>query len=337
MALALGLAHGFHAQAAGAPGSFAASAAAIQAGLSARAGVADVRGVWTGDEGRVTWRLDSTWGTAGFYVYRVDPETGAGTRLNDFLLPVAFHVPDATYELADPEAIEGGEGTYRLEEVELSGAVFDLGVHAVTFAPPPPAAPIVPAPKAAAPARRDAPAGTSSVLKVFLKNEGIYGVSLESIAAGMGLALEDVEELAAEDSLRFRSQGRPVPLLYDAARGRVLFHGQPTTEWYAPEAAYLISIGEGWGMARRAPGATNGQAVFRAQIRFEEDRWPFDGVVQRPEDFYYWNFIVSTTNPASNLVDFAIGLDGYAGGELTLKVDLQGWSKTVMPNPDHHA
>ena len=337
MALALGLAHGFHAQAAGAPGSFAASAAAIQAGLSARAGVADVRGVWTGDEGRVTWRLDSTWGTAGFYVYRVDPETGAGTRLNDFLLPVAFHVPDATYELADPEAIEGGAGTYRLEEVELSGAVFDLGVHAVTFAPPPPAAAIVPAPKAAAPARRDAPAGTSSVLKVFLKNEGIYGVSLESIAAGMGLPLEDVEELAAEDSLRFRSQGRPVPLLYDAARGRVLFHGQPTTEWYAPAASYLISIGEGWGMSRREPGATNGQAVFRAQIRFEEDRWPFDGVVQRPEDFYYWNFIVSTTNPASNLVDFAIGLDGYAGGELTLKVDLQGWSKTVMPNPDHHA
>ena len=302
-----------------------------------RAAVADVRGVWTGDEGRVTWRLDSTWGTAGFYAYRIDPETGEETRLNDLLLPAAFHVPDATYELADPEAVASGAGMYRLEEVELAGAVFDLGVHAVTFEPPAPAAKTVRAPKAVAPVRRDAPVGTSTALRVTLKNKGIYGVSLESIAAGMGLELEDVEELAAEDLLRCRSQGRPVSLLYDAARGRVVFHGQPMDNWYAPEASYLISVGVGRGMPRREPGATNGQAVFRTRIRCEENRWPFDGVVQRPEDFYYWNFIVSTTNPASNLVDFAIGLDGYAGGELTLKVDLQGWSKTVMPNPDHHA
>ena len=337
MALALGLACGFQAQAGGTSGSWASSDPSNQLGPSMRAAAADVSGVWTGNEGRLTWRLDSTWGTAGFYVYRVDPETGAETRLNDLLLPVAFHVPDATYELADPEAVAGGAGMYRLEEVELAGAVFDLGVYEVTFEPPAPAAKTVRAPKASAPMRRDAPVGTSSVLRVTLKREGLYGVSLESIAAGMGLEVEDVEELAAEDSLRFRSQGRPVPLLYDAARGRVVFHGQPINNWYAPEASYLISIGVGRGMPRRAPGATNGQAVFRTKIRFEEDRWPFDGVVQRPEDFYYWNFIVSTTNPASNLVDFALGLDGYVGGELTLNVDLQGWSKSVAQNPDHHA
>ena len=337
MTFAPGMACGFHALAEAGAAVAEISGRGFDPWRTSRAGVADVRGVWTENEGRLTWRLESTWGTAGFYVYRVDPETGEEARLNDILLPVAFNALDAAYELADPAAVEGGEGLYRLEEVELAGAVLDLGKHAVAFLPPPPAVKTVRAPKAAAPVRRDAPVGTSSALRVTLENEGIYGVSLSAIAAGMGLELEDVEDLAAADSLCFRSQGRPVPLLYDAARGRVLFHGRPADNWYAPEASYLISVGEGWGMPRREPGATNGQAVFRAQIRSEENRWPLDGVVERPDDFYYWNFILSTTNPASNRVDFAVSLDGYVGGELTLKVDLQGWSKTVAQNPDHHA
>ena len=323
--LALGWACGFQALADGTSGSFSASAAA------------DVRGVWTGDEGRVTWRLDSPWGAAGFYVYRVDPKTGTETRLNESLLPVEFYASCATYELADPAAVEGGEGTYRLEEVELSGAVLDLGVYAVTFAPPPPAAKSARVPKAVAPSRRDAPAGTSSVLKVFLRKEGIYGVSLDSIANGMGLALEDVQALAEEGTLSFQSQGRPVPLLYDAVRGRVLFHGQPTSDWYTRDASYLISAGEGCALPRREPGATEGESVFPVQVRFEEDRLPLDSVEQMPEDFYYWNYVIGSTDPDVNRVDFAIDLDGYEGGALTLKVDLQGWSKSTWQNPDHHA
>ena len=336
---ALVLTCGFQASAGSISGAFATPAEDIQLGPGARADVAAVRGTWTENEGRVTWTVGSTWGTAGFYVFRVDPETGAETRLNEILLPVEFYASGAACALADPEAVEGGTGTYRLEEVELSGAVRDLGVHAATFAPPPPAAKIVRAPKADAPARRAAPAagGPSSVLKVSLKKEGIYGVSLESIAAGMGLALEDVAALAAADGLCFRSQGRPVPLLYDAARGRVVFHGQPTDSWYAPAAAYLISAGEGYAMPRREPDATAGESVFRTEVRFEEDRWPLDGVVQRPEDFYYWEYILSTPDPASNLVDFAFVLEGYDGGELSLRVDLQGWSQTTAHNPDHHA
>ena len=331
------MACGFQAAASGTSGTSTTSAASIQPVPGTRADVAEVRGTWMENEGRVAWALDSTWGTAGFYVYRIDSETGAETRLNDLLLPAEINASGAAYELADPEAVEGGKGTYRLEEVELSGAVLDLGVHAVTFAPSPPAAKIPRTPKAVAPARREAPVGPSSVLRVVLEKEGIYGVSLEAIANGMGLGLEDVEDLAAAGSLCFRSQGRPVPILHDAARGRVVFHGQPTDNWYAHEAAYLISADAGEAMPRREPGATTGASAFRTEVRFEEDRWPLDGVVQRPEDFYYWNYVLSTADPASNLVDFAFNLEGYDGGEWTLRVDLQGWSKTTTQNPDHHA
>ena len=304
-----------------------------------RADVAEMLGVWSGDEGWVTWRVSSAWGTAGFFIYRIDPASGVETRLNDQLVPVAFGQADATYTLVDPAASEGGAGTYRLEEAELSGALLDLGVHTVVFAPPPadPESPAAaPRPRAL---RRDVPppSPTSSVLRVTLRKEGLYGVSLESIAAGMGLSLEAVQDLAEADSLCIRSQGRPVPTLHDAGRDRLVFHGQPTSSWYARDAAYLISVGEGMAMPRQNPGATNGATVVPVQVRIEEDRLPLDSVVQMPEDFYYWDYVISTTDPASNRVDFVLGLEGYEGGPLTVTVDLQGWSKTATQNPDHHA
>ena len=307
-----------------------------------RADVVEVRGVWREDGGRVAWRTEAAWGTAGYHVYRIDPDSGGESRLNECLVPASFYRSEAAYEVPDSAACEGDAGTYRLEEVELSGVVFDLGVHSVVFAAAPPlSAPVAVLPPAAAgslaPLDASSPFTTSSVLRVSLKKEGIYGVGLASIAAGMGLAFEEVQALAEAGMLGFRAQGRPVPVLYDENRERLLFHAVPTECWYTRDAAYLITAGEGLAMPRRQPGATNGETVFPAQIRFEEDRLPLDGAIQKPEDFYYWNYIVATANPASNQVDFAINLDGYEGGALTLRVDLQGWSQILWLNPDHHA
>jgi len=116
-----------------------------------------------------------------------------------------------------------------------------------------------------------------------------------------------------------------------------VFYGQASTNWYARDNAYLVSAGAGSAMPRRAPGATQGTSAVPAQVRGEEDVFPFDGAVVRPADFYYWNFVISTTNPASNQVAFALDLPGHDGGAWTLKVDVQGWSKTTAFNPDHRA
>ena len=297
-----------------------------------RTDAVEMRGVWTNGVGRVVWRMGGTWGTAGFRLYRVDPETGSETRLTETLVPVAFHDPAAAYEVVDPAASEGGTGCYRLEETEMAGAIVDLGAQTVVFAPPPAARP-------AAAHAKSAPrtVGTSSVLKVRLRNEGIYGIGLAAIASGLGIAAEDAQDLAAANGLRVTLQGVPVPTLYDVARARLTFHGQPSTNWYAPDNVYLVSAGAGSAMPRREPGAAQGTSTVPAQVRGEEDVFPFDGAVVRPADFYYWNFVISTTNPASNQVAFALDLPGHDGGAWTLKVDVQGWSKTTAFNPDHRA
>jgi hypothetical protein len=94
---------------------------------------------------------------------------------------------------------------------------------------------------------------------VLLAQEGFHGVSLAAIAEGMGLPLENVQALAAANSLRITEQGRPVPTIYDAARGRLVFHAAaPVHTWYVHDAAYLISVGDGLAMARRAPARRPG-------------------------------------------------------------------------------
>jgi len=308
------------------------SGATLAAAVS-RTDVEAVQGRWTNGAGCVVWRTGGTWGMAGFHVYRVDSSAGAETRLTETLVPVAFHDPAAAYAVVDPAAVAGGSGRYRLEETTLEGATNDLGTHAVVFAPAPAGA-ARPAPRAKSAPRT---VGTSPVLKVRLRNEGIYGIDLAAIASGLGIAVEDAQDLAAANGLRVTLQGAPVPTLYDAARARLAFYGQASTNWYARDNVYLVSAGAGSAMPRREPGATQGTSAVPAQVRGEEDVFPFDGALVRPADFYYWNFVISTTNPASNQVAFALDLPGHDGGAWTLKVDVQGWSKTTARNPDHCA
>lgn len=301
---------------------------------STRAEVAEVWGEGRDGAGVVVWQTSSEWNTAGFFVYRVDPETGAETRLNDMLVQSAFNEGGSLYELRDPEAVSDGAGTYRIEEVELSGAALDLGTHAIAFGEPRPRLARTKLSKAdlALPKL----AGPSPILKVLVRAEGLYGVALQDIAAGMGLALEDVEALADAGELELSEQGAAVPTIYDAARARLVFHGRGADNWYARDNAYLISRGAGLAMARREPGAAGGATVFPAEADFEEDRYPFDSAAIRPEDFYYWDYVLSATNEKTTSVrSFPLDLTG-AAGDVALRVRLIGWSDTPQ-KPDHLA
>ena len=294
-----------------------------------------VWGEWTDGEGRVAWRTSSEWRTAGFFVYRIAPETGAETRLGEGAVAAEFQETGAAYRLADPLAVEGGEGVYRLEEVKISGDVLDLGAHAIRFAPPPPAARQAQAPRRAAPIVAAKAKGPSPVLKVLVKEEGIYRLDLQAIADGMGLALEAVRTLAAENGLSVYSEGSPVPTIYDEARERLLFYGRSTPNPYTREKAYLISAAEGLAMARRDPGATDGATtVLPATVRLEQDRYLFDSLAGGSEIVYYWDYVSSGSATAGSR-DFALDLTGCAG-DVSLKVVVRGWSSSFW-NPDHLA
>ena len=299
-----------------------------------RAEVAEIWGEWTEGEGRVAWLTSSEWNTAGFNLYRVDPETGAETRLNETLVSSAFGAGGASYAWTDPAAIESGAGTYRLEELELSGGALDLGTHEVVFAAARPRAKAAKATLAPALLAVSELAGPSPVLKMLVRNEGLYGVSLQAVADGMGIALDAARALAERGALEISEQGAAVPSIYDAAGGRLLFHGRGTRNWYARDNAYLVSEGAGLAMPRRDPGAASGDDTFPTTVRFEQDRYPFDSAMVKPADFYYWEYVLSGTNAAATKT-FPLDLSG-ASGDVALKVRLMGWSSTTNA-PDHLA
>ena len=306
-----------------------------------RAELAAIWGEWADGQGTVAWRTDSEFGTAGFFVYRVDPETGAETRLNDVLRPSTFQEGGSTYGLVDSKVRKSGAaGTYRLEEVELSGEVRDLGIHEIRFdVPPPVKVPLTDgrSVKTAKPVVRAAAkaSGPSLVLKVSVQKEGVYGVGLQAIADGMGRSLGEVQALAESGSLNITLRGQPVPVLFDAVRGRLVFHGEtPKPNWYVHDSTYLVSAGAGLAMPRRAPGATGGATVVPVQLHFEQNNFLFS-MTQMPDDFYFWAGVVSGFGEIS-VQSFPLDLAGYAGGDLQLKVRLMGWSSSTN-YPDHLA
>ena len=319
---------------------------AVDLGLTtrgpSRAEMAAAWGEWTGDHGLVAWRTEAEFSTAGFFVYRVDTETGAETRLNERLHLSTFREGGSTYGLVDPEAREGAAGTYRLEEKELSGEIRDLGTHEIRFdvstkaarSARTSAAPEEATPSAARAASRALP-GLSPVQKVRVRNDGLYGVDLQALADGMGLSFAAVQALAETNGLAIAKHGVPVPAIYDAVRGRLVFRGEaPAPNWYVHDSAYLISAGAGLAMPRRVPGASGGATVFPVQIHFEEDLFLFS-MNQMPEDFYFWAGVVSGFGEMS-VNRFPLDLAGHAGGDLTLKIRLMGWSSSSQ-QPDHLA
>jgi len=319
---------------------------AIDLGLttrgSSRAEMAAAWGEWTGDQGIVVWRTESEFSTAGFFVYRVDPETGVETRLNERLHLSTFREGGSTYRLADPEVREGDAGTYRLEEKELSGEIRDLGTHEIRFdvlaktaaSARTGAAQEEAGPSASRAASRASP-GPSPVQKVRVRNDGVYGVDLQALADGMGLSFEAVQALAETNGLAITKHGVPVPAIYDAVRGRLVFRGEaPAPNWYVHDSAYLISAGAGLAMPRREPGASGGATVFPVRLNFEEDLFLFS-MNQMPEDFYFWAGVMSGFGEMS-VNRFPLDLTGYAGGDLTLNVRLMGWSSSPQ-QPDHLA
>jgi len=309
---------------------------------STRAEVAEVWGEGRDGAAVVVWTTSSEWGTAGFFVYRVDPVSGEETRVNERLVPSALTEAGAVYEVVDPAAAEGAAGQYRLEEIEMSGAVLDLGTHDVVFGRAPAAAKVAriaaASAKSVTPIKRTSTqlSGPSAVLKVQYRQEGFYGISLEAIADGMAADLEEVRGWAAENQLALRDARGPVPALYDAARERLVFHGQPADNWYARDAAVILSLGEGLPMPRREPAVTTGEAVLPVTVRFEEDRYAIDNLSVRPDDLYYWDYITVGTMSDTGPRDFPLDLTGLAGGEVMLNIRLQGWLGTAL-YPDHLA
>ena len=304
----------------------------LQSPAPTRATLAEVWGEWNG-QAEVVWETLSEYGTAAFMVYRIDPKTGTETPLQDEWIPSALISGGSpTYRMVDPTMAEGARALYRLEELEGQGAVRDLGLHEVQFSLPrvqqTSLRSLSAEPTVALMSSAVTGPETSDCLKVHVRKDGIYAVTLDSIATQMDQSLSFVRELAEQGELGIRSEGRSIPYLYDDENGRLLFFGQATTDWYAQDAVYWIRQETGLLMDRLSPEGAAGRVTVPVLKRIEENIYPKTYWDVLDEDWYYWNFIISNTGGTGGQ-QYPVTLEGYAGGDVSLQVKLIGYLGAV--------
>ncbi len=300
-----------------------------------RAAVADLWGEWTG-QAEVVWETSSEYGTAAFMLYRVDAETGAETPVLDEWIPSALITGgDRIYRVVDPTMTEYDVGLYRLEELELGGTLWDLGVHEIQFGAP------RPQPREARTLSVQtldmksfstvSGPETSDCLKIHVHQDGLYAVSLASIAAAMDQSLSAIQQHVEDGQLGMSSGGQPVAYLYDADAARIVFYGEETTDFYAGDNVYWIRLEDAQTVEQRDPGAAEGATAFPVTARFEENVFPKSYRSSFSGDWYYWNTISSTATGSGGR-EYPLELPGYAGGDIVLRVRLYG---LILGYADH--
>jgi len=302
--------------------------------------VLDVSGHWTGAAAEVVWTTRGEAGLAGFRVCR--QQSAEDVALNEDWIHVDIsRVEGGAYQIVDPAQTLHSEASYRLDGLLLDGSVTSLGVWPVRFEEGQRIMQAkVTGDRAASDTALIAPAAVLSAgtaLKVPVAIDDLYAVTFADIAAGLDRSESEVAAMAAEGKLAMRCGQVPVAYGVDADRQRMVFYGWAATSTYTKTNIFWIEPGDGLHILRQSPDAVavSDDLSFTSRRRMEQDLAVMTerGILR--DDLYFWKSIIAG-HASRGAHDLEVPLDGYAGGAVTIMVDLIGWNDTPM-NPDHLA
>ena len=316
----------------------------------------------------VLWQTVSEEGTVGFYLYRLDGETGRDKMINNKLLPGLLHSPaGGWYSYRDNTAKTGEYYTYRLEEVEVGGnrisygpwtvftgtslstedSVVDLEANVAISGFKQAAQPVPRQTKerlnAGKEARFDAQdlkeARKGIQAKISVTEEGLYVVDAEDIAKVFNKTWDEVVRLIQTNKIRLRNKGRSVAVLPASDSSGLYFYGEKIESRYTDENVYWLDAQKAtiMGKVNRAPEQPAGYLqYFRQQVREEKSHYPVADLFSDPKaDFWMWDYVFP--GYGRDQVSLSVFTPGVMDADTaTLTVALQGGSEAFVGN-DHHA
>lgn len=92
--------------------------------------------------------------------------------------------------------------------------------------------------------------GVADRVRIGLQQRGIYRITAQELADTSGWDIAMVTNAIATTDISLSCQGQPVAWLADGNEA-LLFYGEPTTAYYAPENVYWLEPGTGTGLAAK--------------------------------------------------------------------------------------
>ncbi len=326
------------------------------------------------DSGQVVveWETASEIGTLGFYLDRLDEDTGKYVRINEQLLPGLLDSSQGgTYQYVDEAARPGETYTYRLVEVEAKGKRCRYGPFTVTVGEPGigfsqgdftqsaselissgytrKAHEISFAKRARLEAAKEAKKLAKALkkkrkgpaAKIAVTEDGLYYLSASEIASVLGASANEVQNWIKNANLRLANQGRTVAYLSSGANAGIYFYGEAIDSIYTDENVYWLKKGTGSRMPvirGKGPSPVNSDQTFTENIHVEEDHWAAPAFFDDPEvDYWLWDYVVSG-NKTLGSERFILRTDGASStGAASVVAHLQGGSDTECSPEEHHA
>jgi hypothetical protein len=181
---------------------------------------------------------------------------------------------------------------------------------------------------------------TSAWLKT--REPGLYGVTIDDLAAGAGMDAGELRNRAQSGHLALRNEEKPVSWHFDSENNRLLFAAQAYETFHAEGNAYQLVFAQTPNpqrmTERRDPQfqGTGQLTPFRDSVRFEEEPdmqfylWP---VASEPDaDYWFWDYLFGGHK---DLIEVTLRLPAPAAdGTGVLRVELRGWTK-LNPGNEH--
>lgn len=304
----------------------------------------------------VEWQTASEIGTLGFYLERQVPGRDEYVPVNqELLMALPLAAQGGVYRYVDEEAVVGLHYTYRLVEVEMSGKRNIYGPYTVAVAERKSERVVQQSPQAVnadysrephplnavpTPARavaRAASAAPTGVVKLGVRDSGLYYLTTAEIGGWLGLSAAQVQTAIRQTALVLRNRGQVIPWRPASGQAGIYFYGQAIDSPYTRDNVYWLqkgANGEGRRMgtfdSQRPPPATVDQTFADTQTR-EEDAMPVPVLPADPDsDYWYWKAASAGDGGQS----FTLRFDGVAttAGNATLRMRGRGASAATTHN-----
>jgi hypothetical protein len=217
----------------------------------------------------VNWVTASETNTAGYDVQRLDPSNKKWVKVNNGVVPALFESPNGgTYSVVDESAQVGKSATYRLIELETSGATVVHGPYQVSSRPTLSRGQAYDElskgatmarvskslslgslhPAALTSGRVVTASSAADRLRIQVTDSGLYKIVVADLVTGLRLTDAPARTLIRTKGLELTSRGKAVAYLPATDGSALYFYGKAIDSVYASDNVYWLRVGRGTAM-----------------------------------------------------------------------------------------